>query len=394
MVKQQTLNYICIIVVIKLKAKTIILILLIIPTAILAQIDSIKSKLSFEGDFRFRVEQDWNSKKADGSFRDNRTRFRYRLRAGAEYLESWYSIGFRIRTGNPVKQQDPQLTLGSGSKEFGTLPIGLEKTYFQIEHNEFKFWAGKNAFPFEKNNELFWSDNVYPEGVSFGKRFQFHSKFINEANVRAGHFIISTKGKSLGEDTYFQGYQTYMKLLKNRVELFPSFYLFRNVPNIPDGNETFEIDYSILHVGTRFNIVKKSMLNIELDYYYNLQDYNQNDSISTKFKEQKSGVTVGLKHGLLKQKGDWLFKASYAYLQQYSVLDFMAQNDWVRWDYSSSGSPDGRLTNYNGVELVAGHMIAKKVRLTMKYYVVEQLIPYGLTKETGSRIRFDLDVKF
>lgn len=359
-----------------------------------AQIDSISSKLSFEGDFRFRVEQDWNSKKSDGSFREDRTRLRYRLRAGVEYSDKWYSTGFRVRTGNPIKQQDPQLTLGDGFKEFGTLPIGFEKVYFKGEWSTFKFWVGKNTFPFEKSNELFWSDHVYPEGISFEKSFHIKSKFINDVNIKAGHFIISTKGKSLIKDSYFQGYQAYIKLFKNRFELFPSLYLFRNIPNIPDGNETFEIDYSILHVGTRFNIVKRLMLGFELDYYHNFQNYNQNDSIPTNFKEQKSGVTVGLKYGSLKQKGDWLIKASYTYLQQYSVLDFMAQNDWARWDYSSLGSPDGRLTNYNGIELVVGYMIDKKVSLKMKYYVVEQLIPYGITKETGSRIRLDLDVKF
>ena len=65
-------------------------------TTIAAQTDSILSKLSFNGDFRFRVEQDWNSKKSDGTFRDDRTRLRYRLRAGVEYTDKWFKTGFRI----------------------------------------------------------------------------------------------------------------------------------------------------------------------------------------------------------------------------------------------------------------------------------------------------------
>ena len=96
-----------------------------------SQNDSLPSKLKFNGDFRFRVEQDWNSRTSDGSYREDRSRLRYRLRAGATYKDKWYEVGLRIRTGNPKKQQDPQLTLGDGSKEFGTLPIGLEKAYFQ-----------------------------------------------------------------------------------------------------------------------------------------------------------------------------------------------------------------------------------------------------------------------
>ena len=367
---------------------------MILPLALSAQKDSSNSKLSFNTDFRFRIEQDWNSKKSDGSYRDDRTRLRYRLRAGVTYDGNWYQTGFRIRTGNPNKQQDPQLTLGEGFKEFGTLPIGLEKAYFQGNLKSFTFWLGKNTFPFEKNNELFWSDNVFPEGVYFGQGFRFNSDIIDTLRINAGHFVMNASGKSLVDDTYFQGYQLYTSFFNSHFELFPSFYWFKNVPNIPDGANTFNIDYAILHTGTRLNFLKSKLLNLEFDYYYNFQNYNKNDSITSNFKKQKTGFVVGLKYGAQKQKGDWQFTATYAHLQQYAAVDIMAQNDWARWDYSNYGSPDGRLTNLNGVELVAGYMISKKVKLTVKYYLVEQLIPYGITKETGSRIRFDLDVKF
>ena len=89
-----------------------------------------------------------------------------------------------------------------------------------------------------------------------------------------------------------------------------------------------------------------------------------------------------------------MFSTSYTKLQKFSAVDFLAQNDWARWDYSSSGSPDGRLTNFNGIELVAGYKISGKISLKMKYYFVEQLIPLTSNKENGSRIRLDLDVKF
>jgi hypothetical protein len=72
----------------------------------------------------------------------------------------------------------------------------------------------------------------------------------------------------------------------------------------------------------------------------------------------------------------------------------MAQNDWARFDYSSHGSPDGRLSNFKGVELVAGFLLDGQASLKMKYYLVQQLVPYGVTRETGNRIRLDLDVKF
>lgn len=275
-----------------------------------------------EGDFRFRIEQDWNSLKSDGSLRDNRTRLRYRLRFGTVYSHEWYSVGYRIRTGSPVKQQDAQLTLGDGFKEFGTLPIGLEKVFFQGQWKHLKFWIGKNSFPFEKSNELFWSDNVYPEGVYLGKGFRFDSKIISEIDLKTGHFILTTRGKSLLDDSYFQGYQASLVAIQNRVKIFPAVYLFRNTPNIPDGNESFELNYSIFHLGSRFTLLPKPRLNIEFDYYHNFEDYSRNDSIPANFKDQKSGFVLGLSCGRLKQKKDWLVKASLANIQQFSILDF------------------------------------------------------------------------
>lgn len=377
-----------------LKKLLCVLAFYIVPVTLLAQTDSLKSKLTFNSDFRFRAEQDWDSKKSDGLYRDDRTRFRYRVRAGVKYTAKKYEVAFGIRTGTPGKQQDPQLTLGDGYKEFGTLPIGIDKAYFQAYWNSFSFWVGKNTFPFEKSNELFWSDNVNPEGVTVEKNVEVNSGIVDSFRLSGGHYIIATSNKSFSQDSYFQGFQISTSFFKNRLTLFPALYLFKSIPNIPDGNDTFLLNYSILHLGTKLKILNNSPLNFELDYYKNLDDYNNKDEIPFNLRDQKSGLVMGLEYGNLNKKGDWLFSANYANLQRYSAVDFLAQNDWARWDYSSYGSPDGRLTNFNGIEIVAAHKIDKKINLKVKYYVVKQIIPLELAKETGSRIRFDIDIKF
>ena len=87
-----------------LKKTRYILLLLLYPALLIAQKDSTKTKLSFKGDFRFRVEQDWDSRKSDGSYRNDRTRLRYRARFGVTYnYSNWVSFGMRLRTGNPKK---------------------------------------------------------------------------------------------------------------------------------------------------------------------------------------------------------------------------------------------------------------------------------------------------
>ncbi|NNE29414.1 MAG: hypothetical protein HKN16_07245, partial [Saprospiraceae bacterium] len=60
------------------------------------QQDSTQAKLDWEADFRFRIEQDWDSRKSDGTFRDDRTRLRYRVRLGASYkINEWAKAGIR-----------------------------------------------------------------------------------------------------------------------------------------------------------------------------------------------------------------------------------------------------------------------------------------------------------
>jgi hypothetical protein len=359
-----------------------------------ASVSQETKRLKFDADFRFRLEEDWNSKRPDGSYRDNRTRLRYRLRVGFDYqYNDWASFGARIRTGFANKQQDPQLTIGDGFGEFNTLPIGFEKLYFEVEQKGYAFWLGKNTFPFYKQHELFWSDNVYPEGVFFRKKIQFNGENAAKLNLNAGHFIIKANGTSLDQDSYFQGLQAHTALIQSKLDVFTSIYLFRNIPNIPDGGETFIFDYSIFNIGTTYVILPQHPLFLELDYYYNFENYDSNQNIEPQLQDQKHGFISGIGYGQLAQKGDWEFKATYTYLERYAAVDFLAQNDWARWDYSEFNSPDGRLTNMQGVELVASYLLAKNMKLTLKYYKVKQLIPYGTTKETGDRIRLDLDVK-
>ncbi len=360
----------------------------------MAQEESKTKKFSIEGDFRFRVEQDWNSRKSDGTFREDRSRLRYRLRAGVRYQHNdWASVGARIRTGDPKKQQDPQLTLGDGFNEFGTLPIALEKAYFKAQKDGFTAWFGKNTFPYEKKNELFWSDNVYPEGVFLKKEFPLASGIVDEVSISGGHFIINARGTSFDEDSYFQGFQVISNLWGKRWRLYPGIYLFKNIQNIPDGAATFLFDYSIVHLGTSLKPFKSTPINVEIDYYQNLEDYDNNNSIPTDFRNQKTGWSLAVGYGSLKKRKDWLVKATYTHLERYAAVDFLAQNDWARWDYSSFDSPDGRLTNLKGLEFVLGHMIGKNMSLKMKYYWVQQLVPMGAATENGQRIRFDFDIK-
>ena len=370
-----------------------IFVLVFLSHYLIAQKDSLVNKFSLEADFRFRLEQDWDSRRPDGTFREDRSRMRYRARAGIGYQHNeWASFGLRLRTGDPKKQQDPQVTLGNENQESGTLPLALEKAFFQTKKNNWVLWLGKNTFPFKKNNELFWSDNVFPDGVFIRKTFPLKSGLLGEIDINGGHFILSATGSSFDKDSYFQGIQFNTNWLNKRLNFFPSFYYFNHLPDIPDGNEQFFIDYSIVHLGSKYKLFNQPHIELEFDYYQNLRNYDI--PIMPSFQDEKQGWVAAIGVGQLKEKGNWHFKLTYTELQRFSAVDFLAQNDWARWDYSSFGSPDGRLTNMKGIEAVAAYLLDKNLSLRVKYYWVEQLVATGIENETNQRIRFDIDINF
>ena len=364
----------------------------VIPVDLCAQADSLFKKLKFEGDFRFRVEHDWDVRQQDGSFQEDRSRLRYRARLGLTYENnSWSEFGFRIRTGDPKKQQDPQITIGD---EFAGIPISFEKAYARFTGSWISGWLGKNTFPFEKQNELFWSDNVFPEGVAIDLNLLQNKAILEDLKLRGGHFIFLTDGESFGSDSYVQGIQLYSSWWDQRLLLFPSYYYFRQMPDIPDGNETFRLDYKMLHLGTRFYILKEPEWTLEADFYQNLEDLSGNSNIPQEFQDQKTGLTLSTHYGTLDKKGNWFFKFSYNYQERYSAVDYLAQNDWARWDYSEQDSKDGRLTNYEGYELMAAYAITSRMDVEVRAFFVDQLVPLGAFKETNSRIRFDYNIRF
>lgn len=360
-----------------------------------AQNSSSDRNWKLTGDFRFRLEQDWNSRKSDGSYRDDRSRMRYRARLGVAYFPAkWATMGLRIRSGYPEKQQDPHLTIGDNYEEFNSVPIGLEKLYVAFDINGFEAWLGKNTYPFEKQNELFWSDNVYPEGLFLGVNLSFDNAWIDRLRFGGAHFIMVADGTTFSNDSYIQGIQLTTVHLEERLKIFPGFLFFHKMPDIPDGNENYRFNYSILHIGSNYQLMKSPSLILGLDWYMNMEDYSNVQDIPEELADQKQGVVPSVLLGSLKKKNDWVVGLFYTYLERYAAVDFIAQNDWTRWDYSQAGSRDGRLTNFKGLELMAGYRISSFMSLKMRYFKVEQIVPYGSHLETGDRIRLDLDIGF
>lgn len=374
----------------------IILVLILFHQNLFSQTDSTQQKkLTFTGDFRFRIEQDWNSQNQDGIKRADRSRLRYRFRFGLNYaIDQNSSFGGRVRTGNLNDQQGPHVTLGGNKGEFELVQVGFEKLFYQYKNKGFSGWVGKNSIPLFKLNEVFWNDNVFPEGVGIKYRPTFkRPKSLPEVSVHAGHFIIQSRNQNFSSDSYLQIFQFYANI-KNRIKLFPGFYYFNRVGNYPDNLQTFDLNYSILHLGSQVMIDKKGKFKLGMEFYNNFQDYGTNDSIPDNLKNETRGIVLTAEYGSMKQPGDWLFFLSYANMQKYSIVDYFAQNDWSRWDYSSIGATGARISNFHGVEIKIGYAVKENFNINLRTYFVEQLVRIGTFKENGSRMRLDLNIGF
>ena len=338
---------------------------------------------------------DLNSQNPNGVKREDRGRLRYRFRFGLNYsIDKHSSFGGRIRSGNINDQQGPHVTIGGNKGEFELISIGFEKLFYQYKNKNFIGWVGKNSIPLTKLNEVFWNDNVFPEGIGLKYNSKFKNyKFLDELSINAGHFIIKSQNKNFSDDSYLQIFQL-SAFFNKRLNVFPGFYLFKRIGNYPDGKQTFELDYSILHLGSQFIVDKKRKLKLGVEIYNNIQDYSQIDSIPDNLKKETLGFVCSVEYGSMKSKGDWLLYLAYANIQKYSIVDYFAQNDWSRWDYSSIGATGARISNFHGIEIKIGYAIKENFNLNLRTYFVEQLVKTGDFKENGNRMRLDLNIGF
>jgi len=350
--------------------------------------------LQLYGDLRLRGELDWNSLRPDGTFRDDRTRLRYRLRFGFEYR--WgdqISFGARIRSGDPRDQQSPHSTLG---REFESPGISIDKAFLKGNHKDFWWWGGKNDFPFWKQNELFWDDDVNPEGLAVGSNIKL-SERIN-LKPTASYFIVYSLGQKFNTDASLSALQLAFdfSLEKMGITIASGYYRFNDLPRQSDGEGIGTLNYQFINSGVKVALKTKFPVAIGADLMLNLENYSGDSLIvASGLESEKTGFVASLSLGKLQKKGDILFAYYYSYIQKYSVVDYFAQDDWVRWSYSNSTGT--RSSNFQGHEFRLAYAFGSGFNVVTRMYLVDAIAknhPEDVAKETGKRFRIDFNIKF
>lgn len=400
--------------------------------AMQAEIIKEEKKLNFYGDFRFRPEYDWNSNNATSSSNDgigkrkDRFRLRYRMRFGFVY--DWNTdikIGMRLRTGVPSSIQSPHVNFGY--KGLGMVPFNLDKIFFRYDRGVYWGWVGKNSFPFWTQNELFWDDDVTPEGLVFGMKYKVSAAELsptiayfmaNNIPVEGNtSFPFNGSGEGLGNgDNYGAILGAQLKLLLKSInyqgiasvgyygmnDIFTSTELSKDATGSTD--PYLALDYKFLMASLQYKsffISEKWPIILGYDIVNNLEDYTGDEytdvfnalGFRDELKDEKTSHTASLAIGRSKIKGDWLFAYHYAHKEMFSVVSYFTEDDWVRWGNIHAN----RNTNFKGHEIRFVYTIAENFNIIARYYAVEALERRSSSDdqlESGNRFRVDFNIKF
>lgn len=360
-----------------------------------APTESFWDKIKFQGDMRSRIEEDFNTTQTSGNTQDNRTRLRTRARFGFTYkYNDKLELGMRIRTGNPVDQQSPHINFGTPG-EFATIPIGFDKAYIKFSSNHFWFWTGKNTFPFYTNNELFWDEDVSPEGITMG--YNVKASKTLEIKPVIGLYFIATAGNPFGEDEELRAAQLHLKNTtdKSLVNVAVGYFGFNDLPNVPDGAGTYAINYNDVVTSIKYTQKLKIPVSIALDLMTNLTDYSSDSVIvANNLTDEKLGYVINLEVGQLANKNNFLIGYYYSHIEKYAVVDYFAQDDWTRWNFDNATGT--RSSNFSGHEIRIGYALGPKNNLVFRTYFVKGIAENfpGATIETNSRVRLDWNIGF
>ncbi len=366
------------------------LLLLVLAMPVTAEsAQSAEPRLSLSGNFRFRLESDFDSQRADGSERSDRdrARIRARLKLKAALSES-ISCGLRLRTGSRDSQQSPHITVRDfDDNSRGDSDLLLDQWFVRVEKEGSWGWLGRNGFPFWKQNELFWDDDVTPLGLAAG-----HSLAAGTGTLKliGGYFTLPDGGVDFnGRLAAAQAiYSRRWGRFDNTAAL--GLFLFageEGSSHLRSGNGQRDYAIWLASLQTETTLGERA-LKLGLDLLHNAEGYgpSASDPLATMQGDQTEGFVASIQWGEAKQAGHWLFGYYFARIEALAVNASYAQDDWLRW--GSATQTDA--SDFRGHELRLSYGLSAKAKLVARFYQVEAIS----SVQDGSRARIDFELSF
>lgn len=367
------------------------------PTVAPAE-DGSTDPLRLFGDFRLRLEQDWDSLQGDGTKRDDRLRLRIRLRGGLEYhFDPNWSVKVQARSGPDLSQQSPHITIhdfdggGTGPYEFN-----LDHWFVRYQNGGFEAWGGRNLPSFLHQDDLFIFDNVTYAGVGGSYTWDFDANSI----YLSFNYVALPVGMRdfVGEAVISQ--LAWQQRFEKSVFSVGLGYRFSNGdPDDPagatllTGNSGRDYREWSLQLQYRTELFGQPLL-LGADVMHNAADYD-NAPVGSFTNFHRNDVNGYVAEVLLggKEPGNWQFGYFYSRVEALASNSSYVQDDWVRWGNANQV----RATNLRGSELRVLYTLRENLNVFARLFFVDAvdlLEPGDNTKETGNRFRIEFNWSF
>jgi len=365
---------------------------------------SVQADVFLSGDFRFRLETDWDSHKTDGiTMRDDRTRARIRARVNLKYKHNdWLAFGIRVRSGSDNNHLSPHITVVDfNDNNTGDAQFNFDKWFTKVNTGGAWAWVGRNSLPFWKQNEMFWDDDATPAGLAAGYKIGFGG---SEIALNTGYLSLPTGMHQFSGNLTLGQLVLSTKFGSNKLTAAGGMLAFD--ANVDDKDATHSTlwdgnggrDYRIW-VGSLQG--KFGAVTLGADVMHNVEDYSETavDSICVSDladpsqdrcnryftrdnRDENMGYVFSIKLGQLKNQNDWQLGYYYANIETLAVHTSYAQDDWGRWDPQSS--------NMKGHELRTVYKPMKNASIVARLYSIEDITD----DQDGKRFRVDFNYKF
>lgn len=345
--------------------------------------------ITFGADLRTRYEKDFGV-----TGKRDRDRLRYRLRGNISATPAdWLEAGARIVSGDPSDAQSPHQTLGGN---FGKKLISVDRAYALFRKpqdgenltRDTWFWAGKNGFPFRSRNEMFWDEDVNPEGVSLRAAYKDIIGEGSRATITGGWFLLDPLDVQFTDMPWIGAGEFLASKPLGSIGLTASAGYFTS--NDPAGsNARLEgVERDLLAVDFELGLISRP-LTIGGSLCLNTAD-TPDTGDQAKYHGEDLGLVAGIAYGRLKSERDWLAGLHWARIEKWSVFGRLAQDDWWRFGGSADGQSWTDASNQQGFELRLAYAVHEKANLMLRQYVVTEIVG----NRDANRVRLDLNVKF
>lgn len=294
-------------------------------------------------------------------------------------------VGLRLRSGAQGSHQGSHVTLlDFDDNDTGEADFTFDRWYLNAAGEHIWGWAGRNAFPFWKQNEMFWDDDVAAVGLAGGWTSGGFSLRAAELGLPVGMKDFSGRLSAL-QIVYRRGSEARAWTLAAGYYAFDANRDDPDAARLRNGNGRRDYSIAVVSAQTRLAAAGRPLI-LGADLLHNGESYGPDDPFAFAHRDATDGGVVIARWGEADAAGKWSLGYSYARIETLAVNASYAQDDWVRW--GSATQTDS--SDLRGHELRFTYGLGKAGNLTTRLFVVESISAV----QDGKRFRIDYNIGF